>query len=105
MGHDVPSNDRTDLPLDEEAIAVGRELLDATDVWKKGKVYQKNTVQTYFRPKGPGDGASWHCRVSEHTPAGAAEVTFDELWNKIGKDHAENEKEYVCLLFERRWLR
>ena len=42
-----------------------------------------------------------HCRVSEHTPA-EPEVTFDELWNKIGKDHAEDEKEKVCLIFERR---
>ena len=84
-----------DLPSDEQVIAVGRELLEATNVWKKGKVYQKNTVQTYFRPKGAGDGASWHCRVSEHTPA---EVTFDEFWNRIGKDHSENEKEYVCFL-------
>lgn len=100
---DVPSNDHIDLPSDEQVIAVGRELLEATNVWKKGRVYQKNTVQTYFRPKGPGDGASWHCRVSEHTPA---EVTFDELWNKIGKDHAENKKECVCFLpSERRWLR
>src|SRR5579863_6008732 len=84
-----------DLPSDEQVIAAGRELLEATDVWKKGKVYQKNTVQSYFRPKGPGDGASWHCRVSEHTPA---EVTFNEFWNKIGKDHSENEKEYVRFL-------
>ncbi|KAI0005992.1 hypothetical protein BJV74DRAFT_875084 [Russula compacta] len=81
-----------DLPSDEQAVAAGRELLEATKRWKKGKAYQKNTVQTYSRPKGPSDGASWHCRVSEHTPADA---TFDEFWSKIGNNHSENEKEYI----------
>jgi len=80
------------LPSDEQVVAAGRDVLEATNSWKKGKRYQKNTVQIYSRPKGPGDGASWYCRVSEHT---AAEATFDEFWSKIGSNHSENEKEYI----------
>lgn len=79
-----------ELPSDEQVIAAAREVLEASKGWKKGKAYQKNTVQTYSRPKGPGDGAPWYSRVSEHT---AAEATFDEFWSKIGTDHSENEKE------------
>ena len=82
----------TDLPSDEQVIVAAREVLEATKGWK-GKANQKNTVRTYSRPKGTGDGAPWHCRVSEHT---AAEATFDEFWSKIGVNHSENEKEYVC---------
>jgi hypothetical protein len=78
------------LPSEEQVIAAAREVLEASKGWKKGKAYQKNTVQTYSRPKGPGDGAPWYCRVSEHT---TAEATFDEFWSKIGSDHSENEKE------------
>jgi hypothetical protein len=84
------------LPTDEQALAAGRELLEASNGWKKGKMYQNNTVQTCSRPKGTGDGASWHCRVSEHSPE---EVTFDEFWGKIGINHSENEKEYVRNFF------
>jgi hypothetical protein len=84
--------DCIELPSDEQAVAASREVLEATKGWKKGKSYQKNTVQTYSTPKGPGDGAGWYCRVSEHTPA---EATFDEFWSKIGDNHSENEKEYV----------
>jgi hypothetical protein len=75
----------------------GRELLEATKDWKKGKAYHKNTVQAYSRPKGTGDGASWHCRVSEHSPE---EATFDEFWSKIGIKHSEYEKEYVSFYLE-----
>jgi hypothetical protein len=90
--HNAPPIDNVELPSDEQVVAAGREVLEATDGWKKGKKYQKNTVQLYSRPKGPDDGAAWHCRVSEHTPA---EATFDEFWGKIGSNHSENEKEYV----------
>jgi hypothetical protein len=90
--HDVSILDNVELPSDEQVVTAGREVLEATNSWKKGKTYQKKTVQAYSRPKGPGDGGSWHCRVSEHTPA---EATFDEFWSKIGSNHAENEKEYV----------
>jgi len=50
------------LPSDEDVVAAGLEVLEATNGWKKGKTYQKKTIQTYSRPKGPGDGAAWHCR-------------------------------------------
>jgi hypothetical protein len=87
--------DRAELPSDEQVIAAGREVLEATKGWKKGKAYEKKTVQTYTSPKGPGDGAPWHCRVSEHAPA---QVTFDEFWSKLGSsNHSEYEKEYVQL--------
>ncbi len=81
-----------ELPSDEQVIAAAREVLEASTGWKKGKAYQKNTVRTYSRPKGPDDGAPWHCRVSEHAEA---EATFDEFWSKIGTNHSENEKEYA----------
>jgi hypothetical protein len=90
--HDILQIDNVALPSDEQVVAAGRDVLEATNSWKKGKRYQKNTVQIYSRPKGPGDGASWYCRVSEHT---AAEATFDEFWSKIGSNHSENEKECV----------
>jgi hypothetical protein len=90
--------DYAELPSDEQVIVAAREVLEATKDWKKGKAYDKKTVQTYSSPKGPGDGAPWHCRVSEHAPA---QIIFDELWSKLGSsNHSEYEKEYVlCLLF------
>ncbi|KAI0306616.1 hypothetical protein B0F90DRAFT_1865460 [Multifurca ochricompacta] len=88
----VCSINNVELPSDELVIAAGREVLEASQSWKKGKTYQKNTVQTYSRPKKPNDGASWHCRVSEHTPK---EATFDEFWSKIGNNHSEYEKQYI----------
>jgi len=84
------------LPSDEQVITAARNLLEATKSWKKGKAYEKKAVQTYSQQKGPGDGAAWHCRVSEHTPA---EATFDEFWSKLG--NSENEKEYVSNVLSR----
>lgn len=60
--------------------------------WKQGKAYQKNTVKTFHRSKGPKDGAGWYSRVSEHTKE---DSTFDEFWSKLGVNKAENEKESV----------
>jgi len=85
--------DYAELPSDEQVIVAAREVLEATKDWKKGKAYDKKTVQTYSSPKGPGDGAPWHCRVSEHAPA---QIIFDELWSKLGSsNHSEYEKEYI----------
>ena len=85
--------DHVELPSDEQVIAASREVLEATKGWKKGKAYEKKTVQTYSSPKGPGDGAGWHCRVSEHAPT---QITFDDFWSKLGaSNHSEYEKEYV----------
>ena len=69
-------------------LTAARELIASTYSWKRGKSFQKNKVHTFSRPKGPGDGAAWHGRVSEHT---AEDATFDEFWSKIGHDHANNE--------------
>jgi len=81
-----------ELPSDEQVVAASREVLEATKGLKKGKAYEKKTVQTYSSPKGPGDGAPWHCRVSEHVPT---QITFDEMWSKLGSNHSECEKEYI----------
>jgi hypothetical protein len=85
--------DHVELPSDEQVIAASREVLEASEGWKKGKAYEKKTVQTYSGPKGPDDGAPWHCRVSEHAPT---QITFDEFWSKLGSsNHSDYEKEYV----------
>ncbi|KAI0054027.1 hypothetical protein FA95DRAFT_27427 [Auriscalpium vulgare] len=82
----------SELPSDEELIVASKEILKSTETWKHGKSHQKNKVHTFSRPKGHGDGASWHCRVSEHGPQDA---TFDEFWTMLGSNHSENEKEYI----------
>ncbi|KAI0929154.1 hypothetical protein AcV5_006495 [Taiwanofungus camphoratus] len=82
----------SEIPPEDDIIAVGQALLDSTSSWKQGKTYQKGTVRTCSRQKGPQDGAPWHCRVSEHT---AEDATFDEFWSKLGVDKAENEKQYI----------
>ncbi|KAF8136414.1 hypothetical protein EV363DRAFT_733520 [Boletus edulis] len=81
-----------EVPSEDTIIALGKELIDSTATWKKGKTLAKGKVLTLSRPKGPGDGAPWHCRVSEHTKEDA---TFDEFWGKLGVDKAENEKEFI----------
>ncbi|KZT09643.1 uncharacterized protein LAESUDRAFT_722611 [Laetiporus sulphureus 93-53] len=82
----------SDLPSEETIVSSGRALLDSTSSWKPGKAYQKGVVKTCSRPKGPQDGAPWHCRVSEHA---AEDATFDEFWSKLGVDKAQNEMQYI----------
>ncbi|KAG6861548.1 hypothetical protein C0995_015282, partial [Termitomyces sp. Mi166 len=77
------------LPSEETIIAAATRLVESTPTWKQGKTYHIN-VKTCHRPKGPADGAPWHCRISEHPPT---EATFDQLWDKLGEDKALNEKE------------
>ena len=72
-------------------IEEGKKLIESTTAWKTGKTYFKS-VQTAYRAKGPGDGAPWYCRISEHTPK---EATFDAFWDKLSKNKAVNEKECV----------
>lgn len=79
-----------EVPSEDTIIALGKELLDSTATWKKGKTFADCKVLTLSRPKGPADGAPWHCRVSEHT---REDATFDEFWGKLGVNKAENEKE------------
>ncbi|KAI9571488.1 hypothetical protein HD554DRAFT_196499 [Boletus coccyginus] len=81
-----------EIPSEDTIIALGKALLDSTAAWKKGKTFAKGKVLTLSRPKGPGDGAPWHCRVSEHTKEDA---TFDEFWGKLGMNKAVNEKEFI----------
>ena len=83
-----------EIPAEDAIIKAGREVLDSTTAWKQGKTYQKNTVKTFSRSKGPKDGTAWYCRVSEHTKD---EATFDEFWGKLGLNKAENEMQCVCL--------
>jgi len=81
-----------EIPSEDTIIALGKDLLDSTAAWKKGKTFAKGKVLTLSRPKGPADGAPWHCRVSEHTKEDA---TFDEFWGKLGVNKAVNEKEFI----------
>jgi len=81
-----------DIPPEDTIVTLGTELLDSTAGWKKGRILAKGKVLTLSRPKGPADGAPWHCRVSEHT---REDATFDEFWSKLGANKAENEKEFI----------
>ncbi|KAI0707618.1 hypothetical protein C8Q76DRAFT_628199 [Earliella scabrosa] len=82
----------SEIPAEDAIIKAGREILDNTASWKQGKTYQKNTVKTFHRSKGPKDGAGWYARVSEHTKEDA---TFEEFWSKLGVDKAENEMQFI----------
>ncbi|KAH7889637.1 hypothetical protein F5I97DRAFT_1940937 [Phlebopus sp. FC_14] len=82
----------TEIPSEDTILALGRELIESTKTWKQGKTYVKGNVLTFSRPKRPGDGAPWHCRVSEHTKEDA---TFEEFWSKLGVNKAHNEKEFI----------
>ncbi|KAK2466701.1 hypothetical protein APHAL10511_000959 [Amanita phalloides] len=80
----------SDIPAEQTIIAEGQELLESTTSWKQGKTYYKNVVT--YKPKQPGDGAPWHCRVSVHGPD---EVTFDQLWDGLGRNKAINEQQFI----------
>ncbi|KAA1471219.1 hypothetical protein DENSPDRAFT_837163 [Dentipellis sp. KUC8613] len=80
------------IPSEDVFLSQARELMNSSETWKKGKSYHKDLVHTFHRPKGPGDGAAWHCRVSQHT---AEDATFDEFWNMLGKNHSDNEIKYI----------
>ncbi|KAF8350470.1 hypothetical protein F5887DRAFT_939379 [Amanita rubescens] len=80
-----------DIPSESAIIAEGRELIDSTTSWKKGKTYYKK-VETYSRSKRPGDDAPWYCRTSVHSPEEAA---FDHFWDKLGRNKATNEQQYI----------
>ena len=66
--------------------------MDETASWKQGKSYHHHLVKTFHRKKGPKDGTAWYARVSEHDKEDA---TFEEFWNKLGLNKAENEMQYV----------
>ncbi|KAF7294745.1 DUF3074 domain-containing protein [Mycena indigotica] len=79
------------IPGDDEIMLEAESLLDSITSWKAGKTYH-HTVKTYSHPKGPDDGAPWHARVSVHKPE---EATMLQMWDKLGKDKAVNEKEFI----------
>ncbi|KIY63051.1 hypothetical protein CYLTODRAFT_433121 [Cylindrobasidium torrendii FP15055 ss-10] len=81
----------SEIPSEDLILAAGRELINSTTSWKHGKTFHK-TVKTLYRSKREGDGAHWHCRVSVHDPA---DVTFDQVWSKLGADKALHEKEFI----------
>ncbi|PBK97070.1 hypothetical protein ARMGADRAFT_1077180 [Armillaria gallica] len=83
-----------DIPSEAAILSAGESLLKSTSSWKPGKTYHK-TVKTYSRGKEAGDGAPWHCRISEHAPA---QATFDQMWGKLGTNKPENEKEYMAII-------
>ena len=70
--------------------------MDDTTNWTEGKSYHKHTVKTFHRKKGPKDGTGWYARVSEHDKDDA---TFEEFWNKLGEDKANNEMQCVMSNF------
>lgn len=79
------------LPPEDVLIEQARALIDGATKWQKNKTFHK-VVQTYQRPKVKGEPANWWCRVSEH---GQDEATFDEFWDKLGKNKGENEVKCV----------
>ncbi|KAF9053023.1 hypothetical protein BJ165DRAFT_1523761 [Panaeolus papilionaceus] len=80
-----------DIPSEDVVISEGTKLIESTASWKTGKTFFGN-VKTCSRPKGPGDGAGWYCRISEHTKD---EITFDQLWDKLSNNKAENELQFI----------
>jgi len=77
----------SEIPPEDEILALGKEILAASDNWKKGKTLKKFIKTSTYSPS-PKGGAKWACRVSEHT---REEGTFDEFWNGLGVNKAENE--------------
>lgn len=83
-GHPIKPSE---IPSEDEILALGKEILAASDNWKQGKTLKKFIKTSTYSPSSKG-GAKWACRVSEHT---REEGTFDEFWNGLGVNKAENE--------------
>jgi hypothetical protein len=84
------TNRDADLPSEEDILTAGRQVLDSLPTWKAAKTYHNGTVRTLHSPKQAGQDAAWHARLSEHP---ASQVTFDDLWDKLGKDKPEHEQQ------------
>jgi len=82
----------SEIPSEDAILSAGRSVLDSVDTWKPGKSFANHTVKTFSRPKGPGDGAAWYSRLSEHD---GSDVSFEEFWDKLGANKAENEKNFI----------
>lgn len=80
----------SEIPSEDEILALGKEILAASDNWKQGKTYEKFVKTFTYSPSSEGVnvGTKWACRVSEHTREAG---TFDEFWNGLGTNKAENE--------------
>ena len=79
----------SEIPSEEDILALAEEILAASDNWKQGKTIKSIKISTYFPgSKGGNVGMKWACRVSEHT---REEGTFDEFWSGLGIHKAENE--------------
>ncbi|KAF8197522.1 hypothetical protein BJ912DRAFT_78170 [Pholiota molesta] len=81
----------SEIPPEDEIVEQGKKLIEATESWKAGKTFFE-IVHTSSRPKLAGDGAPWYCRFSEHKPS---DITFDQLWDKIAHNKAENELQFI----------
>ncbi|KAJ3736085.1 hypothetical protein DFJ43DRAFT_1129719 [Lentinula guzmanii] len=81
----------SEIPSEEVIFQAADSLIESCASWKQGKTYYK-VVKTHSRAKGPGDGAPWHCRISVHKPD---EATFDQMWEKLGKDKPTNEMQFI----------
>ncbi|KAF8881616.1 hypothetical protein BD779DRAFT_1445399, partial [Infundibulicybe gibba] len=80
-----------ELPSAETLLQDGELVLESSLSWKQGRTF--NRVKTYYhKPAGPGRPNTWFCRVSEHQ---REEVSFEQLWEKLGKDKVLKEKEYI----------
>jgi len=80
------------LPTREEVLEVARALIDSTPSWSAGKKF--GAVQCFSR-KAETKGPSWHGRRSVHPPQ---ELTFDKIWDVLGRDHFVNEQQYIAPL-------
>lgn len=75
------------LPI-EVLIRDGQSVLEASITWKKGKTF--GDVKTFsYRVREGQRSVTWHCRVSEHR---REDLTFEELWEKLGKNKIVNEQ-------------
>lgn len=78
----------TDLPGVDAILAAARKTIEAAPSWPTGKKYGQVQSHSLKAPKGPG----WHARISEHS---SDEATFDQFWEGLGVNHAQNESEWV----------
>ncbi|KAG6906788.1 hypothetical protein DXG01_012121 [Tephrocybe rancida] len=72
------------LPPEDDLIRDGLALLEASKKWKKlGGSFAETELFSYRADQ------TWLCRV---TKVRAEDITFGELWRKLGVDKPENEK-------------
>jgi len=82
----------TNIPTESALLGAGKKIINESKEWKAGKTFVKGTVKTTSKPKGPKDGMAWHARHSTHSKE---QGTFDEFWNGLGVNKAENEMQFI----------